>query len=428
MLVATMDNGRSTSNGDPLFSASSTVSLIGLSTYLAWSICRIIPTLFPHPQDGATQIIAATDIPHSIAYVLVLVALGFFFLRKMERRHKQILATALSVFLCLGTGLIYISGWGVTVIPAGIWIGSMAIAAEMGLLLLWGEIYSSLSIKQCCINTAVAYAGAFAACLIIIQLNPAFCILLHTLLPLISGFLLFVSYNEQPARSNPHRSKHLKHDSMRLPIKFLVGFAMLAFLQLLTSDLSEHMTSHTTEMNSLIGGLLASSAAAFLAVVFPKKGDFGALYRFFVPAIIICVVLILIAEPGTPPYEIYAVAACWAFFRITTWIMWCFLAGKLDVSPFYMFAAGQIALSLGGIVEKIIKPALFSLSDPVSALVPAIIILALITSSILLNERHIVELFSPSNIAPAQMVEKTAGEAAVKTPLKFTIFHSVNKK
>lgn len=405
MLVAKTDNEPYTTHGEPLFSASSTVSLIGLSAYLTWSICRIIPTLFPHPQENAVQIIASTDIPHSIAYVLVLIAFGFFLFRNMERKHKRILAVALSIFLCLGTGLIYISGWNETIIPAGIWIGSIAIAAEMGLLLLWGDIYSTLSIKHCCINTAISYAGAFASCILIIQLNPLFCILMHSALPLASGFLLFVSYGEHPERDCPRKTNRLKHDSMKLPVKFLIGFAMLAFLQLLTSDLSEHMTSHTTEMNSLIGGLLASIATAVLAIAFPKKSDFGAIYRFFVPAIIICVVLVLIAEPGAPPYEIYAVAACWAFFRISTWVMWCFLSGKLEVSPFYMFAAGQIALSLGGIAEKLIKPALLTINDPVSTLVPTIIILALVTSSILLNERHVIELFGLSGFAGAQTAE-----------------------
>lgn len=409
MLSAKENNEKLPERRGPLFSTLSTISLIGLSTYLTWSICRIIPTLFPSPQELAAEIISLTDIPHSFAYVLVLIVLGFFLLEKMKRVHKRIFAIALSVLLCIGTGLFYLSGWSENVIPAGIWIGSLIIATEMGLLLLWGEVYASLPIEQCCVNTAIAYVGAFASCIVIVQLSPAFCILIHTILPFISGFLLFVSYGEINERSigNTLGKSYASRESMRLPLKFLIGFAILAFLQLLTSDLSEHATSHTTELNSLIGGLISSVAATLLAFAFPRKKDFGAIYRIFMPAIIICVVLALIADPGAPPYEIYAVAACWAFFRIATWIMWCFLTNKLNISPFYMFAAGQIALSLGGIVEKAVKPLLLVLPDPISALFPIIIILSLVTGSILLNERHIVELFTSSNAGSKRSAEQT---------------------
>lgn len=381
-----------------LFDSTSIVAFIGFGAYLAWTICRIIPTLLPTPLPATIDFFRNFDIFHSVAYIVILFLFGFLILPQQGKKAKKIFSILFSFLLAGGTALQYMSGWGTIINIPLLKISVIVIAFEMGFCLLWGEIFSSFSIVRCCIYIAAAYASAFLICMTIIHLSPISYLIIHASLPLVSGSLLLVLQEEKlpPIEKVQTLStlKDIPRVFSKLPIRFFIGFALLAFLQLLISDLSEHETSYTTEFQSLCGGFIGSSIVFLGILFFPRKLDFGIIYRFFAPAIIFCLMLVLVAKPDTPPYEIFSIAICWSMFRIVTWVMWCFLAKKSQISPLIIFSIGQIALTVGEIAEKSIKPTILALSKPILTLLPFIVILALFTSSVVLNERHILTIFS----------------------------------
>ena len=165
--------------------------------------------------------------------------------------------------MCASTVCAYASGW-VFDQPLGTVAGVALGASKAALLLLWSECLCRVRFRDALLCVALVYATAFSLCLLVAGLKPLPALIVHAVLPLLSGAALlalrfdgaFVALGSAPPREAGSASL--------LPLRLFVGVGLFGAVSLLTNSLSEEKSSATAELNTLIAGLAVSAIIALL--------------------------------------------------------------------------------------------------------------------------------------------------------------------
>ncbi|HIY84779.1 MAG TPA: helix-turn-helix transcriptional regulator [Candidatus Rubneribacter avistercoris] len=366
----------------------------GLGTYLGWQTVGISPTLFPRPQAMSAQVLELANYLQTALFLVLLAVLARVALRRGGGLiSSRLLVLSAPALMCASTVCAYASGW-VFDQPLGTVAGVALGASKAALLLLWSECLCRVRFRDALLCVALVYATAFSLCLLVAGLKPLPALIVHAVLPLLSGAALlalrfdgaFVALGSAPPREAGSASL--------LPLRLFVGVGLFGAVSLLTNSLSEEKSSATAELNTLIAGLAVSAIIALLARRRSGGFDFMLLYRMLTPLIIVSIIPVLTLESGNQQYEAFVIGAGWTFFRIFTWTLWCSIALRSRVPAATVFAAGQFSLTACSTLAQALYDGFLQeagVSLPVT--ISGIIALAVAVSAFVMSEGDIRRFF-----------------------------------
>ena len=125
--------------------------------------------------------------------------------------------------------------------PAGVFVGTVIGAVKAGYIALWGEALGRVRFRNALLCISVAYATMFALCLLVAGLMPLPALIVHAVLPLLSGGALLVLHGDHVV-SNASKTT----PTFDLPVRLFVGIGIFGALISLTNTLSETCLLYTS--------------------------------------------------------------------------------------------------------------------------------------------------------------------------------------
>lgn len=393
---------RSTSGSPAEASSSPTLStptlfvlVLGMGSYLGWQTVGISPTLFPAPLDFVSELSEPVSYFQTLVFLILLGLCGF-----LAKHHGSLIAqTKLAVIgafcMTLSTALTYGGGWLFDA-PLGYVVGMLLNGTKALLFLMWAECLCKLRFQDTLLCVALIYGVAFALCLIVAGLQefPALCF--HCLIPLLSGACLFILQRDREFREFPDGGhiiapldQHVLRNPKKIPWRLLVGVGIFGAIVLMTNTISEMKSSSFSEIETLITGLLVSLVIAVIAWRRTDGNNFTMLYRMLTPIMIMAIILVLSLQDGYQHYEAIAIGISWAFFRIFSWSLWCLIAHRSREDGAFVFAAGQIILTLCSTFAQLLCTFVLPLINAPVLIIPGIIALTVINSAFVMSEGDI---------------------------------------
>ena len=239
---------------------------------------------------------------------------------------------------------------------------------------------------------AGAYALSNAMTLVVTDLSYLPFVLTTAAMPLASGALLHMLRNESetPGVAAPSHTPPTFVGTLRqAPLKVFFGTAVFGVSILMANSISEQRHSFSTEIYTVIAGLvvaLAVAAAVLFALGLRRRVDFTLLYRLLVPLLVTCLLLVMIAESGFQTYEALALGGTWTFYRIVTTALWCSAAADTMLPPAATIAVAQIVQSVLNKVEGPVLAFIPSFGQADTVTIAVVVALVVFASMFLLNE------------------------------------------
>ena len=391
----------------PLSRSSFALLSLGLGAYLGWQSVGISPTLFPQPHEGIDMVLRQGLVAQNALFLALLALFACGAYRKGGLVAHKPLIVGIGTLMCAGTALTYACGW-VGNAPAGVFVGTVIGAVKAGYIALWGEALGRVRFRNALLCISVAYATMFALCLLVAGLMPLPALIVHAVLPLLSGGALLVLHGDRVV-SNASKTT----PTFDLPVRLFVGIGIFGALISLTNTLSETKANAAAELIPLVAGLALSVAFAVGARAGRKERDFTLLFRLLTPIIVITVVLVLVLESGKQQYEAFAIGLGWCFFRIFAWTLWCNIASRSRMPAACIFSVGQLALTGCAYVEDLAYTyVLPGFSVPLPVMASLVVVVAVITSTLIMSESDVRRFFDRKKMAPKDPADKESAYAA----------------
>jgi DNA-binding CsgD family transcriptional regulator len=275
------------------FTSFTSLRLLGLGFWQAWwMLCLCTPTVLPFAYSAVFPI-------NPVLIVLCLSALGYLALVVMSRWFSPFLSkpyflVAAAVFSCLGT---FVMG----ALAAG-WLGEALVApyiiatvvTSLGnacLLIMWGELWSTLATGRVGRFLYVSYAFAFVLFFSINALPGLVRVVTVALLPAISTFIL------HNAQREPRREPAaIMFDMEPVSIPQLLVYLLMMSLAYGFSQSMLNVVSPTPDISSAIFVFAGVGIAALALNIFITQPPIEAftLYRPILPALSIGLILIVV--------------------------------------------------------------------------------------------------------------------------------------
>ena len=217
----------------PLSRSSFALLSLGLGAYLGWQSVGISPTLFPQPHEGIDMVLRQGLVAQNALFLALLALFAYGAYRKGGLVAHKPLIVGIGTLMCAGTALTYACGW-VGNAPAGVFVGTVIGAVKAGYIALWGEALGRVRFRNALLCISVAYATMFALCLLVAGLMPLPALIVHAVLPLLSGGALLVLHGDHVV-SNASKTT----PTFDLPVRLFVGIGIFGALISLTNTLSE---------------------------------------------------------------------------------------------------------------------------------------------------------------------------------------------
>lgn len=364
----------------------------GLGFYLGWQTVGISPTLFPSPQENSACWVAAGNHLETVLFIALMAILALLSQRRGPLMEQPVLVWGAPLIICAATAIKYLCGW-VFDLPAGLLIGYGLKATKAALFLLWAECLCRVRFRDTLLCVALGYAITFALCLLVAGLTPLPALIVHTVLPLVSGALLWTLHADHSFMALTQNENTGIKTLQRPPWRLFVGVGILGGIILVVNTLSE-TKSPSAELYTLLAGLTVSLVAAAVAARRIERLDFTVLYRWLTPLFVGSVILVLVLESGNQQYEAFAIGTSWSFFRIFTWTLWCSIALRSRLSAACVFAIGQAALTACSSITQLgidyVLPAA-QLSVPVT--VSLVIAVVVVNAAFVMSESDVSRWF-----------------------------------
>ena len=398
----------------PLCSTASHLALLslGCGLYLGWQTIGISPTLFPQPAPGTYEAMSRWSYLSTLLVVLVLVAYAACAWRMPNRfAHPRTVAVGSGVLVSLGTILTMYSGWSSPAVQiAPLIAGQVLLAVKAVFIILWGSMLCRVGLKNAFVCVAATYVVGFCVCLLVALLTPNGAIVVRCVLPLLSAWVYVIvgtdtaamlKHTPALAQSAAHTPRRLRH----VPWRLLIGIGLFGALIAFANHLSETKTQESTEFYTLIAGLVVSLVLLAVAARTSANGHFNftLLYRLITPLLIGCLMLTLILEPGNQQYEALAIGGAWAFFRIFSWTLWCYIALGAALEGGQVFALGHVALMVLSTVAESVCILVPPATMPLTASVSGIVLLTVLNSTLIMNEGTVAPVVKESEHAQDEL-------------------------
>lgn len=393
---------RDTATSTPITGNRSYLTMLafGVGFYLGWQTVNISPTLYPQPHNGVYESIGTAYHIETLLFVVLLVLLARAARTRAPLYRHSALAWGSGLLMCLGSFCVALCGWLLPqpVLP-GVIAGQALLGCKAGLLVLWGELLCAIRLRDALPCVAGAYAVSFALCLLVANLNDTAAIALRCIMPAISTLLFLVLRHDllaAPQHANPEPVQNPAGPA-QIPWRLFVGIGVFGAIISSSNYLSETKALVSTELYTLVAGVAVSLVVLGASLrISSERFNFTALYRLITPLIIGCLMLTLVLEPSDQWYEALSIGAAWTFFRIFTWTLWCYIAARSGTGATRAFAFGQIALT----ALSTAADALFSsgalAQTPLTVLVSAVVLVAVLTSALVMNEGNLVQALGPA--------------------------------
>lgn len=183
--------------------------------------------------------------------------------------------------------------------------------------------------------------------------------------------------------------QRMHRTSKKIPWRLLVGVGLFGAIVLITNTISEMKSSSFSEIETLVTGLLVSIVIALLAWRRTDGVNFTMIYRMLTPIMILAIILVLSLQDGYQHYEAIAIGISWAFFRIFSWSLWCLIAHRSREDGAFVFAAGQIILTVCSTLAQLLCTFVLPLINAPLLVIPGIIALTVINSAFVMSEGDI---------------------------------------
>ncbi|NTU89135.1 MAG: helix-turn-helix transcriptional regulator [Actinobacteria bacterium] len=371
-------------NEKSAFSTPATVVIVlGFACYLTCGMVELNPSLYAQPLPEAQAIIDAWSPVSWCLKLLVLFAFVVFSCRRGSLLGEKSLIFATGGVYSFGIALVYLCGWGSTVIPVGLVIGQLCQAASLGFLVLWAELLCASNMRTILLLVAGSYVASFVLCLLLAEFSLVTFIFLTALLPVTSSLLLLSFHSEPKEQISPTPITSLKD----LPYKEMLAIGIYGFAFLLANSISEARISVSVEQMTVIAGAVVSLFVIVVLSLIKGRFDFTLFYRLVSPFLVVALLIVLLAENGFQQYESFALGGSWAFYKIITTTIWCVLAMNSTLPSGCVIAAGQIILTLCDRVETPVFWAIHYFGLPQGVVIAIVILVVLLASAFLLNER-----------------------------------------
>lgn len=371
------------------------VLVVGMGSYLGWQTVGISPTLFPQPLDFVNDIAENVSYFQTAFFLAMLAALGYFAKTRSPLIDNDKLTIIGALLITLSSALTYGGGW-VMDAPLGYIVGMILNGTKAILFLMWAECLCKLRFQDTLLCVALIYGVAFILCLTVAGLQEAPALIFHCAIPLLSGGCLFVLQHDTQFRESPvggHILAPLNHrihrNHKKIPWRLLVGVGVFGAIVLITNTISEMKSSSFSESETLVTGLLVSIAIALLAWRRTDGINFTMVYRMLTPIMILAIILVLSLQDGYQHYEAIAIGISWAYFRIFSWSLWCLIAHRSREDGAFVFAAGQIILTLCSTIAQLLCTFALPLINAPVLIIPGIIALTVVNSALIMSEGDI---------------------------------------
>lgn len=403
-----IDTARVREPSEPMPPSAFALLVCGLGSYLGWQTVGISPTLFPQPLEASGRVLEPANYLQTALFLILLVVFAQLARKRGSLLSCRPLVLAAPMLVCASTACTYLCGW-VFDVPAGAAAGTVLEASKAVFLLLWAECLCRVRFRDTLLCVSLAYAAVFLLCLLVAGLQPLPALIVHAVLPLLSGGALLVLRSDNRLVASSGVSLR---EARPLPLRLFAGIGLFGAVILFTNTLSEAKSSATAELNTLLAGLAVSAAIALLATRRSEKFDFTFLYRMLTPLIILSIIPVLTLESGNQQYEAFAIGVGWAFFRIFTWTLWCSIALRSRAAAACVFAAGQFALTACSTVAQVLCDAVLPVADvPLPVTISAIIVLAVATSAFVMSESDIKRFFGKRKSTKRRLAEDEEASA-----------------
>lgn len=413
-------SGETESRKEGFATSTYAVLVAGLGCYIGWQTVGISPTLFPAPGEASAAIMELGNNLETVVFIGLLILLGWKAKRGTRLLDYKALVIAAPLLMFGSTALTYLCGW-INDNPAGTTLGIALQGTKALLFLLWAECLGRVRFRSTLLMVALAYAVTFALCLLVTALEPTAALVVHTLMPLLSGAALLVLQKDRtflaasPFAFTPDNLKPEK-----LPVRLFVGIGVFGAIISVINVLSENKSS-AAELYTLYAGIAVSCSIAIVAARRVEKFDFALLYRLTTPLIVGSVIIVLVLESGYQQYEAFAIGISWSFFRIFSWTLWCSIASRTRLSSAYVFAVGQIALSIFATLAYLFcNDVLPHIDASLTVMAAAVLLVAILNSIFVMSESDVLRFFrrkttaqrqrEMEELSPSACVEKAAAE------------------
>lgn len=405
------------------------VLILGMGSYLGWQTVGISPTLFPTPLDFVSEISETVSYFQTLIFFIMLGLCGYMAKHHAPLINNTTLTIAGTLLLTLSSALTYSGGWILNA-PLGYVVGMLLNGTKAILFLMWAESLCKLRFQDTLLCVSLIYGVAFTICLIVAGLQEVPALLFHCLIPLLSGGCLFIlqrdtSFQVFPVggHSIPPLSQRLQRNHKKIPWRLLVGVGLFGAIILITNTISEMKSSSFSEIETLVTGLFVSLVVALVSWRRTDGSNFTMIYRMLTPIMIIAIILVLSLQDGYQHYEAIAIGISWAFFRIFSWTLWCLIAHRSHEDGAFVFAAGQIILTLCSTLAQLLCTFVLPLINAPLLIIPGIIALTVINSAFVMSEgdirrflekqRKARELLGRSDIAYEECVQQLARKSGL---------------
>ena len=363
---------------------------LGCGLYLGWQTIGISPTLFPQPAPGTYELMSRWSYLSTLLVILALLLYAVFAWRAPKQLvHPRAAALGTGALVSLGTVLTMYSGWAhPTVHVAPLVAGQVLLAVKAVFIVLWGSLLCRIGLKNAFVCVAGTYVVGFCVCLVVAQLSPAGAIIVRCVLPLLSAWAYLVVASDTTAALACDNRILAPRRLHNVPWRLLVGIGLFGALIAFANHLSETKTYESTELYTLIAGLVVSLVLLAVAARTSANGrfDFTLLYRLITPLLIGCLMLTPILEPGNQQYEALAIGGAWALFRIFSWTLWCYIAIGASLEGGQVFALGHVAMMVLSTVAESICIVVPPATMPLTASASGIVLLTVLNSTLIMNE------------------------------------------
>jgi DNA-binding CsgD family transcriptional regulator len=379
------------------------VAALGLSFTLTVGMVELNPSLYATPITGTYELISAAG-PWRKAVTIALVAmLVVYSCKRGALLRRRRIAVIFAAVYTVGLALLYASGWGSQLFVPGVICSYLLMGVSIPLFIVWCEFCCSLGVWKMLVVIASAYAISFASSLLLSSMGFWAFVIVLTLLPLASAALLLTVHGEVDI----DRYTVPLHALSDQPLKIFAGIGIYGFVLLLANDISEASTTVSTEVYTLIAGVLICAAIAILALAVKQRFNIILSYRIISAAMVIAFLIVMVAEPGNQQYEAVLLGGSWAFFRIITTALWCMLAQNSTLPAVAVVGTGQLFLS---VLNELERPA-FGMMQAAGLssmyMIFIVIVLVVLTSTFLLSEQTLSRLLHKSQ---TDDMRRSAGE------------------
>lgn len=368
---------------------SSLLACVGFGLLLAWKHINISPTLF---DDSTASVILALQqgglktIPLFIVLPLVL---GFASYKDKNLPERMICAAA-SIVLSALVVLLYCSENTSALLRLS--SGNICAMLSTILLLYWAKYLCDFLPSKPMFFSSLSFLICFGVALITSFLPSSVVVLIHILLPFVSGLILVSLLGKREEGSSSKADSFVGHSS-KIPLRLFVGLGIVSMCIDITNLYSETKTQLPNEQCLLIVGVIV--ALVILAII--TKKDLGKVTGYFKWVLVITVAsmfFVLAFELDQKIYETASIALGGCLFRIAFYATIYEVVRNCSQNRLLVLGVLLSVLSATQFFDPFVRQALSMADLPMVAIIALMTIVLITTILFLLDEKYLMSLTS----------------------------------